>query len=234
MKHSRSRRMSPQSSVPPKPDAAAGRDGGGLGITAIAVIAALLVGMIGIFDVAAGAAPQIGESAPNFTAVDTKGNPIRLSEYRGKTVVLEWTNADCPYARRQYSTGNMQSVQALAQEDGIVWLTVISSPPGRLGAVNGAAADALTVSRHADPTAVLLDPTGSVARMYAANTTPQMFVIDKHGMLRYMGGMDSIAIRDAADIARAEPYLQEAMLAVAAGDAAPHAVTQPHGCAIKY
>lgn len=234
MKNSRSLRMNPHSSVPAKSGAAAGRDGGGLGITAIAVIAALLVGMIGIFDVAAGAAPQIGESAPDFTAVDAEGNPIRLSQYRGKTVVLEWTNADCPYARRQYSTGNMQSVQALAQKDGIVWLTVISPAPGKLRAVNGAAADALTVSRHAEPTAVLLDPTGSVARMYAANTTPQMFVIDKHGMLRYMGGMDSIAITGAADIARAEPYLKEAMLAVAAGDPAPHAVTQPHGCSIEY
>ncbi len=234
MKHSRSLRINPHSSVPPKSGAAAGRDGGGVGIAAIAVIAALLVGMIGIFDVAAGAAPQIGESAPDFTAVDSMGNPIRLSQYRGKTVVLEWTNADCPYTRRQYSTGNMQSVQALAQKDGIVWLTVISSAPGKLGAVNGAAADALTVSRHADPTAVLLDPTGSVARMYAANTTPQMFVIDKHGMLRYMGGMDSIAITGAADIARAEPYLKEAMLAVAAGDPAPHAVTPPHGCSVKY
>ncbi len=167
MKNSRSLRMNPHSSVPAKSGAAAGRDGGGLGITAIAVIAALLVGMIGIFDVAAGAAPQIGESAPDFTAVDAEGNPIRLSQYRGKTVVLEWTNADCPYARRQYSTGNMQSVQALAQKDGIVWLTVISPAAGKLRAVNGAAADALTVSRHADPTAVLLDPTGSVARMYA-------------------------------------------------------------------
>jgi peroxiredoxin len=224
--------MKPNSSVPP--DAAAGRDGGGAGIAAIAVIVALLMGMIGIFDVAAGAAPQIGEAAPDFTAVDSRGNPIRLSEYRGKTVVLEWTNADCPYTRKHYDSGNMQSVQALAQKDGIVWLTVISSAPGKQGYVNGAAADALTVSRHADPTAVLLDPTGSVARMYAAKTTPQMFVIDKHGKLRYMGGIDSIATTNEADIARAEPYLKEAMLAVAAGDPAPHAVTPPYGCSIKY
>jgi peroxiredoxin len=224
--------MKPNSSVPP--NAAAGRDGGGVGIAAIAVIVALLMGMVGIFDVAAGAAPQIGEAAPDFTAVDSRGNPIRLSEYRGKTVVLEWTNADCPYTRKHYDSGNMQRVQALAQKDGIVWLTVISSAPGKQGYVNGAAADALTVSRHADPTAVLLDPTGSVARMYAAKTTPQMFVIDKHGKLRYMGGIDSIATTNEEDIARAEPYLKEAMLAVAAGDPAPHAVTQPYGCSIKY
>jgi peroxiredoxin len=226
--------MSSNSSVPPKTHAAAGRDGGGLGITAIAAIAALLVGMVGIFDVAAGAAPQIGQSAPDFTALDAKGNAIHLREYRGKTVVLEWTNAECPYTRKHYDSGNMQSVQALAQKNGIVWLTVISSAPGKQGYVNGAAADALTVSRHADPTAVLLDPTGSVARMYAAKTTPHMFVIDKDGMLRYMGGIDSIATTDEADIARAEPYLKEAMLAADAGDPVPHPVTKPYGCSIKY
>jgi peroxiredoxin len=219
--------MNPNSSTHPKAGAAPG-------ITAIAAIAALLVGMIGIFDVAADAAPQIGQAAPDFTAVDAKGNSIHLSEYRGKIVVLEWTNADCPYTRKHYSSGNMQSVQALAQKNGIVWLTVISSAPGKQGYVNGAAADALTVSRHAVPTAVLLDPTASVARLYAAKTTPHMFVIDKDGMLRYMGGIDSIATTDQADIARAEPYLKEAMLAVAAGNPAPHAVTKPYGCSIKY
>jgi peroxiredoxin len=219
--------MNPSPSTHPKIVAAPG-------IAAVAAIAALLLGLVGIFDVAAGAAPQIGEPAPDFTAVDSKGNPIQLREYRGKTVVLEWTNADCPYTRKHYSSGNMQSVQALAQKNGIVWLTVISSAPGKQGYVNGAAADALTVSRHAVPTAVLLDPTGSVARLYAAKTTPHMFVIDKNGMLRYMGGIDSIATTDEADIARAEPYVKEAMLAVAAGDPVPHPITKPYGCSIKY
>src|ERR1700689_3330318 len=161
--------MNPNSSTRPKIGAAPG-------IAAVAAIAALLLGLVGIFDVAAGAAPQIGEAAPDFTAVDAKGNAIQLHEYRGKTVVLEWTNADCPYTRKHYSSGNMQSEQALAKKNGIVWLTVISSAPGKLGLVNAAAADALTVSRHALPAAVLLDPTGSVARLYAAKTTPHMFV----------------------------------------------------------
>src|ERR1700722_10445312 len=167
--------MNPNSSAHPKTGAApTARGGGGAGITAVAVIVALLVGMVGIFDSAAGAAPQIGQEAPDFTAVDSKGNPLHLREYRGKIVVLEWTNADCPYTHKHYSSGNMQSVQALAQQNGIVWLSVISSAAGKHGYVKGAAADALTVSRHAVPTAVLLDPTGSVARLYSAKTTPHM------------------------------------------------------------
>src|ERR1700735_3486817 len=227
--------MSPKSSADLKTGGArARRDGGGAGITAVAVIVALLVSMIGIFDSAAGAAPQIGQEAPDFTAVDSKGNPIHLSEYRGKIGVLEWTNADCPYTHKHYSSGNMQSVQALAQKNGIVWLSVISSAPGKQGYVNGPAADALTQTRSAVPTAVLLDPSGTLGRMYDAKTTPHMFVIDKNGALQYMGGIDSIATTDVSDIPHAEPYLKEAMLAVAQGGPVAHPVTKPYGCSIKY
>jgi AhpC/TSA family len=200
----------------------------------LAAIAALGVGIMLLFGSAASAALKIGEPAPDFTATDSKGDPIHLKEYRGKTVVLEWTNADCPYTRKHYTSGNMQSVQGLAQQQGIIWLTVVSSAPGKQGYVNGPAADALTVSRKAAPTAVVLDPTGAVGRLYAAKTTPHMFVIDKNGALQYMGGMDSLATTDEADIARAEPYLKEAMLAVAQGNAAPHPVTKPYGCSVKY
>lgn len=211
-----------------------GRGGLFSAIMAVAAIGALVVGLIGILGVAAAAAPQIGQVAPDFSAQDSKGDSVRLSQYRGKTVVLEWTNADCPYTRKHYSSGNMQSVQSSAREHGIVWLSIISSAPGKEGYVNGAAADALTAARHAAPSAVLLDPTGALGRMYNAKTTPHMFVIDKNGMLQYMGGIDSIASADPSDIARAEPYLKEAMLAVAGGDKPPHAATKPYGCSIKY
>ena len=201
---------------------------------ALAAIAVLAVGIMAIFGSASGAALKIGEPAPDFTATDSKGEPIRLSQYRGKTVVLEWTNADCPYTRKHYTSGNMQSVQGLAHTQGIVWLSVVSSAPGKQGYVNGPAADALTVSRKAVPAAVLLDPTGTVGRLYAAKTTPHMFVIDKNGALQYMGGMDSLATTEEADIARAEPYLKEAMLAVDQGNPAPHPITKPYGCSVKY
>jgi len=176
----------------------------------------------------------IGQPAPNFTAVDSKGVSHTLSEYRGKPVVLEWTNADCPFTRKHYTSGNMQSVQVLARRDGVVWLSVISSAPGKQGYVDGAGADALTQKRGAAPAAVLLDPTGTVAHLYHAKTTPHMYVIDRDGTLKYMGGMDSLATTDVGDIAAAEPYLKEAMLAVVDNKPVPHPVTKPYGCSIKY
>ena len=197
-------------------------------------LAAVFASVIGASGIAASGGPQIGQPAPEFTGTDSKGNPVRLSQYRGKTVVLEWTNADCPYTHKHYASGNMQSVQALAQKNGVVWLSVISSAPGKQGYVNGPGADALTQSRGAAPTAVLLDPSGTVGRLYDAKTTPHMFVIDKNGALQYMGGIDSIATADTSDIAKAEPYLKEAMLAVTQGSPVAHAVTRPYGCSVKY
>jgi peroxiredoxin len=196
----------------------------------------MLAGVLVSFSISgkAVASPQVGKPAPDFQGTDSKGNPVSLGQYRGKEVVLEWTNADCPFTRKHYTSGNMQGAQALAQKNGVVWLTVISSAPGKQGYVNGPAADALTQSRKAQPTAVLLDPTGAIGRLYGAKTTPHMFVIDKDGVLQYMGGIDSIATSDVADIPKAEPYLKEAMLAVAQGAPVSHPVTTPYGCAVKY
>ncbi len=177
---------------------------------------------------------QVGRPAPDFAATDSKGITRHLSEFRGKPVVLEWTNADCPYTRKHYSSGNMQAAQTLAQKKGVVWLSIISSAAGKQGYVDGAAADALTQSRGAAPTAVLLDASGTVGRLYHARTTPHLYVIDGSGNLQYMGGMDSIATAEVSDIAHAEPYLKEAMLAVVEHQPVPHAVTKPYGCSIKY
>jgi AhpC/TSA family len=200
---------------------------------ALTLIAALWAS-VGTTVPALGDALQIGQPAPEFTVKDSKGSSLSLSQYRGKTVVLEWTNAECPYTRKHYTSGNMQGIQALAQKDGVIWLTVISSAPGKQGYVNGPAADALTQSRGAVPTAVLLDPSGTVGRLYGAKTTPHMYVIDKNGALQYMGGIDSIATADVSDIAKAEPYLREAMLDVVQGKPVAHPVTRPYGCSVKY
>ena len=199
-------------------------------LTALSLFGALLAGA------AAWAAGdlQVGQPAPDFSTLDSQGNVRHLADFRGKVVVLEWTNADCPYTRKHYESGNMQSLQSLARDHGVVWLSVISSAPGTQGYVDGRHADDLTRTRKAVPAAVLLDPSGSVGRLYHAKTTPHMYVIDAKGELRYMGGIDSIPTTDVSDIAKAEPYLKEAMLAVVDGQPVAHAVTRPYGCGVKY
>ena len=182
----------------------------------------------------AGAAPQIGKPAPAFSGVGSDGKTYALADFKGKYVVLEWHNQGCPYTKKHYESGNMQRLQKEWTAKGVVWLTVISSAPGMQGFVTPSQENDYLKTMNAAPTAVLMDPTGVVARLYAAKTTPHMYVIDKDGSLKYMGGIDSLATTDEADIARAEPYLKEAMLAVALGNPPPHAVTKPYGCSIKY
>ncbi|WP_144186883.1 redoxin domain-containing protein [Elioraea rosea] len=180
------------------------------------------------------AAPSLGAPAPDFALPDQDGTIRRLAEFRGKAVVLEWTNHDCPFVRKHYTSGNMQALQALAKERGVVWLSIASSPEGEQGHVTGGQARELTESRNATPAAVLLDPQSVAARAYAATVTPHMFVIDGAGILRYMGGIDSIRSTRVEDVPRAEPFLRDAMLAIAEGRAPAQAVTQPYGCVIKY
>ena len=172
--------------------------------------------------------------APAFTATTADGKTVNLADYKGKTVVLEWTNHDCPYVRKHYGSGNMQSQQKDATAQGIVWLQVISSAPGEQGYVDGAGAKKLNGDRNAAPTATLLDPKGELGKLYEARTTPHMYVIKADGTLAYKGGIDSLATADKADIAKAEPYVKEALAAVAAGRKVEKASTRPYGCSVKY
>lgn len=180
------------------------------------------------------AAPTVGQAAPAFTAVDSKGKQHRLADFKGKVVVLEWTNHECPYVKKHYTSSNMQSLQKQAKDAGVVWLSVISSAPGEQGNVAGAKADELTASRQASPAAVLLDPQGTVGKAYDARTTPHMFVIDAAGILRYAGGIDSIATAKVDDIAKADPLFKTAMESVVKGQPVAQAVTRPYGCGVKY
>jgi len=180
------------------------------------------------------AAPQPGAAAPAFSATDSNGKTVQLSDYRGKFVVLEWTNADCPFVRKHYSSGNMQSLQRDATGKGVVWLSVISSAPGKQGHVDGAGANALSRERGAAPTAVLLDPAGTVGQAYEAKTTPHMFIVGPDGKLLYMGGIDSIASADPDDLADARPYVKLALAEALAGKPVSEPVTRPYGCNIKY
>lgn len=179
------------------------------------------------------AAPQIGAPAPDFTVVDTKGSSHSLSDFAGKTVVLEWTNHDCPFVKKHYQ-GNMQALQTEMTAQDVVWLSVISSAPGKQGHVSAAEADELTASRNATPTAVVFDESGVVGQAYAAKTTPHMYVIDKAGVLQYMGGIDSIPSAKVEDIAKATPLFANAAKAVLAGETPNPAVSRPYGCSVKY
>ncbi len=180
------------------------------------------------------AAPTVGEPAPAFSAVDTAGKTRSLSEFKGKTVVLEWTNDGCPYVKKHYGAGNMQKLQQEAAAGGVVWLSIISSAPGKQGYVDGAAANQLTTSRGAKPAAVLLDPKGDVGRAYEAQTTPHMFVIDKAGTLRYMGAIDDQPTTEADSIPKARNYVREALAAVGSGGKVAQTATDPYGCSVKY
>lgn len=180
------------------------------------------------------AAPRTGQAAPAFSIADTKGATQSLAALKGKVVVLEWTNADCPFVRKHYGASNMQKLQKQVSQANAVWLSVISSAPGEQGHVDAAKANDLTTSRDAAPTAVLLDPDGKLGRSYAAQTTPHMYIIDAEGVLRYMGGIDSIASTQAADIEKAQPLFRDAFLAVSQGKPVQQAVTRAYGCNVKY
>lgn len=180
------------------------------------------------------AAPKIGEAAPAFTLTDSKGKSHSLADFRGKYVVLEWTNNECPFVVKHYKSGNMQAQQKELTGKGAVWLSIISSAPGKQGHVDGATADQLTLSRGAAPTAVLLDPKGEVGRQYDAKTTPHMYIVAPDGKLIYMGGIDSVPSSDAADIAQATQYVKVALTEAMAGKPVTDANTRPYGCAVKY
>jgi len=198
-----------------------------------ASLIALAPGGIVVPRLAWGAA-KVGEPAPAFTINGTNGKPVSLADQRGKLVVLEWTNHECPYVRKHYETGNMQTLQKEATGQGVVWLTVISSAPGTQGHVNAKEADELTESRKASPTAVLFDPTGSVGKAYGATNTPHMYVITKDGLLAYAGAIDDKPTTRRADIEGAQNYARPALASVTAGQPVKQPVTRAYGCTIKY
>ncbi|MEY6432411.1 thioredoxin family protein [Thioalkalicoccus limnaeus] len=180
------------------------------------------------------AGPQVGQPAPDFEGLDSTGQSWSLADLRGKPVILEWTNHDCPFVVKHYQTGNMQALQREAAEAGYIWLSVISSAPGQQGHVSPAEADALTQSRDAAPAAVLLDEAGTIGRAYNARTTPHMFIIDADGILVYQGAIDDRPTSDHADVAGAENFVRLAMADLAAERPVTQPVTRPYGCSVKY
>lgn len=181
-----------------------------------------------------GAQARIGAPAPNFTLTDSNGKAISLADFKGKTVVLEWTNHECPYVRKHYGGNNMQALQKKWTGQGIVWLTLISSQPGAQGFVHGLEANKLTEERGAAPTAVLLDPRGGVGRSYGAQVTPHMYVVTGDGTLVYMGGIDDKPTTRLEDLKTAKNFVDAALSEVLEGKVVSIKTSRAYGCTIKY
>jgi hypothetical protein len=176
---------------------------------------------------------EIGKPAPAFTVTDSNGQSRSLSDFAGKTVVLEWNNPECPFVRKHYS-GNMQQQQKAATARDVVWLSINSGKAGKQGHVDGAGANDYVAENKASPTAYLLDTDSATGIAYGAKTTPHMYVIDAKGTLRYMGAIDSVPSTDVGDIADATQYVTQALTELEAGKPVSVATTQPYGCSVKY
>jgi peroxiredoxin len=180
------------------------------------------------------AVATVGQPAPAFTATDANGRQVSLADYKGKPVVLEWTNADCPFVQKHYTGGTMQKLQADARKQGAAWLTVNSGAPGKQGHVSGPQANAKMKAQGFASTAYLLDSNGNIGRAYGARTTPHMFVIAPDGTIAYAGGIDNIPTANPADIAKAQPLVKLALADVTAGRPVATATSKPYGCSVKY
>ena len=184
--------------------------------------------------VATALAVKIGNPAPGFTAVDVDGKQQKLSDFKGKYVVLEWHNQGCPYTRKHYESGNMQRLQKEWTAKGVVWLTVISSAPGTQGFVTPQQEKEYLTRVKAVPTNVLIDPAGTLGRLYDAKTTPHMYIIDPGGTLIYQGAIDDKPSSNQADVAGAKNFVAAALTESLAGKPVTEAATLPYGCSVKY
>ncbi|WP_375461037.1 redoxin domain-containing protein [uncultured Enterovirga sp.] len=180
------------------------------------------------------AGPQIGAAAPNFTATDANGRKVSLADYKGKTVVLEWTNDECPFVKKHYSSQNMQALQKKWTGKDVVWLTLISSPPGEQGYADAAKANKLTADRGAAPTAVVLDPAGDVGRTFKAQVTPHMYVVKPNGVLAYMGGIDDKPSSKVEDVKGAKNFVDAALTELSEGKPVSTTTARPYGCTVKF
>ena len=197
-------------------------------------VAVFAVSAVALLPITASAQARVNAPAPDFTATDSHGQTHSLDQYKGKYVVLEWHNQGCPFTRKHYESGNMQKLQKEWTGKGVLWFTVISSAPGSQGYVTPSQENDYLARMHAVPTAALLDPDGRIGRLYAARTTPDMYVIDPQGKLIYSGAIDNRPTPDQADIQGADNYVNDALTAAMSGKAVALPYTRAYGCSVKY
>ena len=179
-------------------------------------------------------AAVVGQKAPEFTAKDATGKTVTLADFKGKTVVLEWVNPGCPYVRKHYGAGNMQSTQKDAADKGVVWLAINSTDTAHSDYLAPAALQNWMTEQKAAATHTVMDESGKIGQQYAARTTPHMYIISAQGNLIYAGGIDSIASANPADIKTATNYVKQSLGELAAGKPVSRANTKPYGCSVKY
>lgn len=197
-------------------------------LTSTTVVLAVLSALLAAW------AARVGEPAPSFTATDSNGKVHKLSEYRGRFVVLEWSNRGCPYTQKHYNSGNMQRLQREWTGRGVIWLTVISSAPGKQGYVTASEENTYLKQVNAAPTAVLLDPMGALGHLYDAKTTPHIFIISAQGTLIYNGAIDDRPTTNAADVSGAKNYVSAALDEATSGKPVGNSTSRPYGCSVKY
>ncbi len=180
------------------------------------------------------AAPSVGQPAPDFTLTDTSGKTVRLSDYKGKHVVLEWVNPGCPYVRKHYTSANMQGTQKEATGKGVVWLAINSTENTSYDYMAPAQLARWVTDQKAAPTQTLMDEEGTVGKAYGARTTPHMYIVSPQGMLIYAGGIDSVPSSRPDDIKTAVNYVKQGVREALAGQPISNATTRPYGCSIKY
>ncbi len=203
-----------------------------LAIGACAIfLAFLFFNMNGSVSVASAA---IGNPAPQFSGTTSQGKTVNLSDFKGKYVILEWSNHECPFVVKHYGSGNMQKLQKTYTDKGAAWLTVLSSAAGQQGHVDAAGANKIAADKGSAASHIILDEKGVIGKAYDAKTTPHMFIVDPQGILIYEGAIDSNSSADPADIAGSQNFVVSAMDEVLAGKPVTVSATRPYGCSVKY
>lgn len=183
---------------------------------------------------AAHAALTTGEAAPDFSLPDTAGQSHSLAEHKGSYVVLEWINHDCPFVKKHYDSGNMQQLQSEYTRKGVVWYSVASSAPEKQGHYTAEQWNELSAEKKSAASGVLLDPDGAVGKLYGAQTTPHMYIVDPDGKLIYQGAIDSKSSTNPGDIEGSENYVKKALDEAMSGQPVSNASTKAYGCSVKY